>query len=62
MRLSAALVLCCGRDDAEFARRADTIGHERAGLRSAQLGGTPGELVQRINEYAAIGASGTIPR
>jgi F420-dependent oxidoreductase-like protein len=57
MRMSAALVLCCGRDEAEVRRRAERIGHDVEWLRSGQLAGTPGELVERIGEYAEIGAS-----
>ncbi len=57
LRLSAALVVCCGRDDAEVRRRAAAIGHDVQPLRASGLGGTPGELVERIGEYAAIGAS-----
>jgi F420-dependent oxidoreductase-like protein len=57
LRLSAALVLCCGRDDAELRRRADAVGEDLDGLRSGQLGGTPAELVERISEYAEIGAT-----
>jgi alkanesulfonate monooxygenase len=55
--MSAALVLCCGRDEAEVRRRAERIGHDVEWLRSGQLAGTPGELVERIGEYSEIGAS-----
>ena len=57
IRLSAALVLCCGRDDAEVARRADAIGQSVDQLRRGQAAGTIAELVDRIGEYAAAGAS-----
>lgn len=56
LRLSAALVLCCGRDDAEVRRRAEAIGHDVGWLRAGQLGGTPAQLAERIGEYSAIGA------
>jgi F420-dependent oxidoreductase-like protein len=57
LRLSAALVLCCGRDDAEVARRADATGQSVDHLRRGQAAGTVAELVDRIGEYAAAGAS-----
>jgi alkanesulfonate monooxygenase len=57
LRLSAALTVCCGRDDVEVARRAEAIGRDTHELRSSQLGGTVLEVVTRIGDYAAIGAS-----
>lgn len=57
LRLSAALVLCCGRDDAEVRRRAAAIAQDPDAARSGQLSGTPAELVQLIGDYADIGAS-----
>ena len=56
LRLSAALVLCCGRDDVEVKRRAEAIGHDAGQLRSGQLCGTVAEVVDRIGEYAEAGA------
>ncbi|MEU4713685.1 LLM class F420-dependent oxidoreductase [Micromonospora purpureochromogenes] len=56
MRWSNALVLCCGRDDAEVARRAEAIGREPAELRENGLAGTPAELVDKIGRYAAAGS------
>lgn len=56
LRLSAALVLCCGRDDVEVKRRADAIGHDADQLRGGQLAGTVAEVVDRIGEYAELGA------
>jgi F420-dependent oxidoreductase-like protein len=55
--LSSALVLCCGRDEAEFGRRAAAIGREPAELRANGLAGTPAELVDRIGRYAELGAT-----
>jgi alkanesulfonate monooxygenase SsuD/methylene tetrahydromethanopterin reductase-like flavin-dependent oxidoreductase (luciferase family) len=55
--LSAALVLCCGRDDREISRRAAAIGRDVAELREHGLAGTPAEVVERIGQFAAIGAS-----
>ncbi len=54
---SNALVLCCGRDEAEVRRRAEAIGRDADELRRDGLAGTPDELVDRIGEYAAVGAS-----
>jgi F420-dependent oxidoreductase-like protein len=57
MRYSVAQTVCCGRDDAEVSRRAAAIGRDLAELRTSGLGGTPKELVQRIAEFADLGAS-----
>ena len=54
--LSAALVLCCGRDEAEIARRAKAIGREVDELRQHGLAGTPDELVDKIGTFADAGA------
>ncbi|MER5704564.1 LLM class F420-dependent oxidoreductase [Micromonospora sp. NPDC002296] len=56
MRWSNALVLCCGRDEAEVRRRAEVIGREPAELRENGLAGTPAEIVDRIGRYAEIGS------
>jgi alkanesulfonate monooxygenase SsuD/methylene tetrahydromethanopterin reductase-like flavin-dependent oxidoreductase (luciferase family) len=39
---SVAQTVCCGKDEAEFRRRAAAIGWEPAGLRETGVGGTPG--------------------
>ncbi|MDL9938457.1 LLM class F420-dependent oxidoreductase [Gordonia sp. ABSL1-1] len=52
---SAALVLCCGRDEAEFARRAGAIGREPAELRRNGAAGTPDEVVAAIERYRELG-------
>jgi F420-dependent oxidoreductase-like protein len=54
---SAAQVLCCGRDEAELARRARAIGQDAASVRAEGLGGTPGEVVDKIGRFAQTGAS-----
>jgi F420-dependent oxidoreductase-like protein len=54
---STAQVVCCGRTDAEIARRAAAIGREPAELRENGLAGTPAEIADRIAEFAGIGAS-----
>ncbi|MER7332194.1 MULTISPECIES: LLM class F420-dependent oxidoreductase [unclassified Micromonospora] len=53
---SNALVLCCGRDDAEVARRAAAIGREPDELRVNGLAGTPAEVVDKIGRYAEVGS------
>lgn len=52
---SVALVLCCGRDEAEMRRRADAIGRDPAELRKNGAAGTPGEVVETLRRYAAVG-------
>jgi alkanesulfonate monooxygenase len=56
MRWSSALVVCCGRDEAEIARRAAAIGREAGELRENGLAGTPAEVIDRIGAYAEAGA------
>jgi len=55
--LSAAQVLCCGRDEAQVAQRAAAIGREPAELRENGLAGTPDEVVQKIGRFAEAGAT-----
>jgi F420-dependent oxidoreductase-like protein len=54
---SAAHLTCCGRDDAEFARRAAAIGRDVAELRDIGLTGSPAEVVDKIGQFAEHGAS-----
>lgn len=54
---SAAQVLCCGRDEAEVARRAAAIGRDVDELRANGLAGTPDEVVAKAQRFAAVGAS-----
>ncbi|GGK72802.1 LLM class F420-dependent oxidoreductase [Mangrovihabitans endophyticus] len=56
MVYSAAQVVCCGRDDAELAKRATAIGREPSELRRNGLGGSPAEIAERVAEYAGAGA------
>jgi F420-dependent oxidoreductase-like protein len=53
---SACQVLCCGRDDAEVARRAEAIRRAPEELRANGLAGTPAELVDKIGRFAEAGA------
>lgn len=55
VRRSVALVSCVGSDDAEIARRADAIERDPAELRENALAGTPGEVVDRLGDFAAAG-------
>jgi F420-dependent oxidoreductase-like protein len=48
---SAALVAAVGRDDAEVAKRAETIGRDPQELRDNGLAGTPAEVVDRIGQW-----------
>ncbi len=52
---SVALVVCCGSDDAEIAKRAAGIGREVEELRSNGLTGTPSELVDQIRTWKDAG-------
>jgi F420-dependent oxidoreductase-like protein len=56
MIFSAAQVVCCGRDEAELARRADAIGRSVEDLRENGIAGTPAEVVERIGRFGEIGA------
>jgi F420-dependent oxidoreductase-like protein len=53
---SAAQVVCCGRDEAELARRADEIGRSVDELRQNGLCGTPDEVVEKLASFANVGA------
>ena len=55
MITSSALVLCVGKDEAEFQRRAAAIGHDPADLRANQLGGTVSEVLDKVGRYADSG-------
>lgn len=54
---SAALVLCCGRDEAEFTRRAAVIGREPDELRSNGLAGVVTEVVEGLQRWATAGVT-----
>jgi len=56
LRTTVALVVCCGRDEGEFRRRADAIGREPDELRANGAAGLPGEVVDRLRAFAAAGA------
>ncbi len=56
MTYSVAQTVCCGKDEAEFRRRAAAIGRDPARAREQGVAGTPGEVAAKIAEFAAIGA------
>jgi len=56
MIFSVAQTVCCGKDEAEFRRRAAAIGQDPEDLRADGIGGTPGEVAAKIAEFAGIGA------
>jgi len=52
---SAGQVLCCGRSDAEVARRAAAIGREVAELRENGLAGSPDEVLAKLGRFSDRG-------
>jgi len=56
MTYSVAQTVCCGKDEAEFRRRAAAIGREPPEAREHGVGGTPGEVAAKIAEFAEAGA------
>lgn len=54
---SVAQVVCCGKDDAEVARRAANIGREVDELKANGLTGTPGEIIEKMREWNELGLS-----
>ena len=57
MVFSAAQVLCCGKDEGEFLRRAAAIGRNPEELRRGGACGTPGDVAEVLRTYAAAGAT-----
>jgi len=56
LRTTVALVVCCGRDEAEFRRRAAAIGRQPDELRKNGAAGLPGEVVDTLRAFEAAGA------
>jgi F420-dependent oxidoreductase-like protein len=56
MTYSVAQTVCCGKDEAEFRRRASAIGEDPADARENGIGGTPSEVAAKIAEFAEAGA------
>jgi F420-dependent oxidoreductase-like protein len=57
LRLSLALTVCCGIDDADVRRRAAAIDADPDRLRQDQLGGTPDEVIEKLRAFADAGAT-----
>jgi len=56
LTLSAAQVVCVGRDEATLRRRADAIGRDVDELRTNGLAGSPDEVAEKIAGFEAVGA------
>ena len=56
LRKSIAVVAAVGATDADFIRRAETIGRDPNELRRAALAGTPDEARERLAELESLGA------
>jgi F420-dependent oxidoreductase-like protein len=56
MTFSYAVVVCCGSNEAETARRAKAIGRQVDELRQNGACGTPIEVAAKLNEFAEAGA------
>jgi alkanesulfonate monooxygenase len=54
---SVALVVCCGRDDREVARRAAAIGRGVDDLKDNGLAGSASEIIEKISTFAQLGVS-----
>jgi F420-dependent oxidoreductase-like protein len=59
LRYSVAVTVCCGEDDDEVARRAAAIGRRSGQWGPSDLGGTPAQVIERLNEYSAAGIDRT---
>jgi alkanesulfonate monooxygenase SsuD/methylene tetrahydromethanopterin reductase-like flavin-dependent oxidoreductase (luciferase family) len=53
---STTNVICCGRSEAELARRAEAIRRELPELRENGFAGSPAEVLDKIGAYASRGA------
>jgi len=53
---SVAATVCCGEDEAAYARRAEAIGRDPAELREHAAAGTPAEVADRLRAFADAGA------
>lgn len=54
--LSAAQTVAVGKDEAEVVRRAEAIGQTAEGLRAGGLAGTPAEVLDKLGQFAELGA------
>jgi F420-dependent oxidoreductase-like protein len=56
MTYSVAQVVCCGRTDAEVARRAAAIGRTLDDLKAGGLYGSPAQITDQLGGYEQLGA------
>jgi F420-dependent oxidoreductase-like protein len=54
---SAALAVCCGKNDAELALRASNIGRDLSELRENGLAGSPSEIADKMLHWGELGIS-----
>ncbi len=54
---SAAVIVCCGADEAEFVRRAEAIGRPPDQVRASGAAGTVPEVIDVLQAFAKAGAS-----
>ena len=57
LRTSVALVVACGTDEAEYARRAAAIGRAPDELRANGAAGLPAEVIEKLVAYSDAGAT-----
>lgn len=57
--MSAAMVVCVGADEAEFAKRAEAIGRPTDQLRAGGVAGTPDEAREFVSKLAEAGITRT---
>lgn len=51
------MTICCGADDADVERRATEAGWKAEDLRRVGACGTPDQVLERLGEWRAVGAS-----
>jgi alkanesulfonate monooxygenase SsuD/methylene tetrahydromethanopterin reductase-like flavin-dependent oxidoreductase (luciferase family) len=56
LRYTAAVVVCLGADEAEYARRAAAIGRQPDELRQNGVAGTPDDVVAALRRWFDAGA------
>ncbi len=56
IRRSSAVVVCCGSNDEEVARRAEAIGRDVDELKANGACGTPPQVAERLGEWGSAGA------
>ena len=54
---SVAHTVCCGRDEAELARRAQAIGYQADDLSRLELAGSPAQIVDKLGQFTGAGAT-----